>query len=180
MEKLRTVSQKQPEIAQPEASLLEAVRGIPHQIFPDPDPEGLGSGATSSQDISKSRTHSALLMEKHGLYRRVIHRVLQPLERGYWTFTIKSWALAIRIQFLHELRVYLEKRTAGQSPWAEVHFDGHGLPEQVDMYCAVEELGDVWQFLYVLSERKLAQQNMYWIGWDGGLAVTMPAKLWRS
>jgi hypothetical protein len=178
--KSATHLEERPKAVQPDLTVFDALKAMPQQIFPEPEPEAVDTDDATAQDTPNSRTQAAMLMEKHILYRRQMHRNLSPIERGYWTFSIKSWTPRFQLQFLDDLRVYLEKRTSGQSPWAEIHFDASGLPDQVDVYCGAAEVGNVWLFLHVLSERKLAQQDLHWIDWEGKVAVTMPAKVGRG
>jgi hypothetical protein len=170
-------SEEPPRVVSPGSStVLEALKTIPRQIFPLPAPEVADLDKSTEISTRDAHAYAAMLADKHMVYRCQKHRALSSSERGYWTFSVKSWIPSFQLQVLTELEDYFVQRTMGISTWAEVHFGADKLPEKVDVYCEAAELGNIWLFLLVLSERKLAEQDLHWIDWEGKAAVTMPSR----
>jgi hypothetical protein len=140
--------------------------------------------AGSPQKLSRNSSHPkidlAIAAERHMLYRRKIHRTLELIERGYWSFDISGWAPDLQLAFLQDLRTHVESRMFGEGSWVDLHFDKHRLVVAGDLYCGIAELGEAWLLLMVLSDRRLGESDMHWYGWDGQAALTMPGKPMRS
>lgn len=187
---------------------LEELRRLPRQMFakvqivpadgPSGDEttinestvvEGLGHAATplvagSPQKLSPNslgpKVDLAIAAERHMLYRRKMHRTLEPIERGYWSFNISGWTPDLQLAFLQDLQSHVESRMFGEGSWVDLHFDAQSLAVVGDLYCGVAELGEAWLLLMVLSDRRLGESDMHWYGWDGEPALTMPGKPVRS
>ncbi|KIW03990.1 uncharacterized protein PV09_04820 [Verruconis gallopava] len=145
-----------------------ALKSMPRQIFP---PENISQNSIEPQDAQQS-----LLAEKHMLFRRVIHRRLDPLERGCWRVCLADWDPAFQLKFLTDLKDYLESGAMGKDPWVDIKRTQTGLPESLDLFCGVDSLGEMWLFLHVISEKQLALQDLHWLDCEGNPAVTMPAR----
>ena len=109
-----------------------------------------------------------------------MHRQLEPFERGFWTFDISTWSGELQLEFLRELRIHVEGGQFGSGSWVDLRFGEDEYPCSGDLYCTVTELGEAWLLLMVLSDRRLGDVDMHWIGWDGEAALTMPGKLGGS
>jgi hypothetical protein len=154
-------------------------RRFPCHFFPKPSSTSARPGqddTTHAQSISSPKPLDAMMAERHMLYRRKMHRELSAIERGYWSVDISSWTTEVQSDFLVDLRAQIENRVLTDMSWVDISHDTSGSPSTVELYCGVAELGEAWLLLMVLSERRIASQDLNWVGWDGQPAVTMPSK----
>ena len=164
-------------------SSTNSVRRFPRHIFAKeqiaskPETEARAIPSSPALDPSKERAAAA---QRHMLYRRQMHRQLEPFERGFWTFDISTWSGELQLEFLRELRIHVEGGQFGSGSWVDLRFGEDEYPCSGDLYCTVTELGEAWLLLMVLSDRRLGDVDMHWIGWDGEAALTMPGKLGGS
>ena len=180
----------------PSRTVIDALQRFPRHIFandlPGPStetqapaanqgqaacPPQSGSTPPSSLSVSQQR---AVMVERHMLYRRKMHRTLEPFERGYWTFNMSQWTPESKRSFLCDVQTHVENSQFGAGSWVDLHFNKQRLPSSGDLYCSAIELGEAWLLLMVLSNRKLAEHDMHWTGWDGEPALTMPGKPGKS
>lgn len=111
-------------------------------------------------------------------YRPILHRALNPLERGYWLVDCTTWPADTRTDAWVFLKSYVGSGLAGWGVWCKRSSgdicEGSGGDEKhtsIRLYGWAHVVKHTYLLLYLVSGRQLKTTGAKWYDADGKVAV---------
>ncbi|KAJ2965807.1 hypothetical protein NQ176_g10443 [Zarea fungicola] len=146
-----------------------------HSIRPPSPPTGVSNLALANLVSAKL---AKLAHDLSSRYRPILHRALNPLERGYWLVDCTTWPADTRTDAWAFLKSYVGSGLAGWGVWCKRSSgdicDGSGEVEKhasIRLYGWAHVVKHTYLLLYLVSGRQLKITGAKWYDADGKVAV---------